>query len=80
MKTLLLGFSLLLTSFGNLAAEPAPVIKDYGYFYNVPSHVSDLSQAQFKIAFDVGDGAEKARRIIISTRSPVLLICMLPMV
>ena len=58
MKTLLTGFSLLLTSFGNLAAEPAPVIKDYGYFYNVPSHGSDLSQAQFKIAFDVGDGAE----------------------
>jgi len=59
MKTLLTGFSLLLTSFGNLAAEPAPVIKGYGYFYNVPSHVSDLSQAQFKIAFDVGEGAEK---------------------
>lgn len=59
MKTLLTGFSLLLTSFGNLAAEPAPVIKDYGYFYNVPEHKSDLSQAQFKIVFDVGEGAEK---------------------
>ena len=59
MKTLLTGFSLLLTSLSTLAAEPAPVIKDFGYFYNVPSHVSDLSQAQFKIAFDVGDGAEK---------------------
>jgi len=59
MKTSLLGLSLLLTSFSSLAAEPAPVIKDYGYFYNVPEHKSDLSQAQFKIAFDVGDGAEK---------------------
>lgn len=34
-------------------------INNYGYFYNVPEHKSDLSQAQFKIAFDVGDGAEK---------------------
>ena len=59
MKTSLLGLSLLLTSFSSLAAEPAPVIKDYGYFYNVHEHKSDLSQAQFKIAFDVGDGAEK---------------------
>lgn len=59
MKTLLTGFSLLLTSISTLAAEPAPVIKDFGYFYNVPAHVSDLNQAQFKIAFDVGDGAEK---------------------
>ncbi|MDQ9090426.1 DsrE family protein [Pseudoalteromonas haloplanktis] len=59
MKTLLTGLSLLLTSLTCLADEPAPVIKDYGYFYNVPAHVSDLSQAQFKIAFDVGDGAEK---------------------
>ena len=59
MKTSLLGLSLLLTSFSSLAAEPAPVIKDYGYFYNVPEHVSDLNQAQFKVAFDVGKGAEK---------------------
>ncbi|CAM3762898.1 MULTISPECIES: DsrE family protein [Pseudoalteromonas] len=59
MKTLLTGLSLLLTSLTCLADEPAPVIKDYGYFYNVPAHVSDLSQAQFKIAFDVGDGAAK---------------------
>ncbi|TMP76017.1 DsrE family protein [Pseudoalteromonas sp. S1608] len=59
MKTSLLGLSLLLTSFSSLAAEPAPVIKDFGYFYNVHEHKSDLSQAQFKIAFDVGDGAEK---------------------
>ena len=59
MKTLLIGSSLLLASFSTLAADPAPVIKDYGYFYNVPEHVSDLSQAQFKIAFDVGEGAEK---------------------
>ena len=59
MKTLLTGFSLLLTSFSSLAVDPAPVIKDFGYFYNVPAHVSDLNQAQFKIAFDVGDGAEK---------------------
>ncbi|MCQ8878713.1 DsrE family protein [Pseudoalteromonas shioyasakiensis] len=59
MKMLLTGFSLLLTSLTCLADEPAPVIKDYGYFYNVPAYVSDLSQAQFKIAFDVGDGAEK---------------------
>ena len=58
MKTSLIGSSLLLASFGTLAAEPAPVIKDYGYFYNVPEHKSDLSQAQFKIAFDVGDGAK----------------------
>ncbi len=41
MKTSLLGLSLLLTSFSSLAAEP--VIKDFGYFYNVPEHVSDLS-------------------------------------
>ncbi|MGO2128198.1 MAG: DsrE family protein [Pseudoalteromonas prydzensis] len=59
MKTLLLGFSLLITSLTTIAAEPAPVIKDFGYFHNVAKHVSDLSQAQFKIAFDVGDGAEK---------------------
>ncbi len=59
MKTLLIGSSLLLASFSTLAAEPAPVIKDYGYFYNVPEHVSDLNQAQLKIVFDVGKGAEK---------------------
>lgn len=45
MKTLLIGSSLLLAGFGTLAAEPAPVVKDYGYFYNVPEHKSDLSQA-----------------------------------
>ncbi|MFK3861495.1 DsrE family protein [Pseudoalteromonas rhizosphaerae] len=59
MKTSLLGFGLLATSLTTIAAEPTPVINDFGYFYNVPAHVSDLSQAQFKIAFDVGDGAEK---------------------
>lgn len=48
MKTSLIGSSLLLASFGTLAAEPMPVIKDYDYFYNVPEHKSDLSQAQFK--------------------------------
>ncbi|WP_213608482.1 hypothetical protein [Pseudoalteromonas sp.] len=45
MKTLLIGSSLLLAGFGTLAAEPAPVVKDYGYFYNVPEHKFDLSQA-----------------------------------
>ena len=59
MKALLTGFSLLLTSISTLAADHAPVIKDFGYFYNVPAHVLDLNQEKFKIAFDVGDGAEK---------------------
>ena len=48
MKTLLIGSSLLLASFGTLAAEPTPVIKDYDYFYNVLEHKSDLSQAPLK--------------------------------
>lgn len=62
MKTLLMGFSLLLTSLAVSAQEPEPVIKDFGFFYNVPEHTSDLKQMQFKIAFDVGEGAEKGQQ------------------
>ena len=66
MKTSLLGLSLLLTSFSSLAAEPAPVMKDFGYFYNVPEHKSDLSKAQFKVAFDVEQCADIILNIVSS--------------
>lgn len=58
MKTSFIGLTLVLTCLTAFADEPRPVIKDYGYFYNVPAHATIDKETHFKIAFDVGDGAD----------------------
>lgn len=55
-------YLLLLLLISPLSQADEYPINGFGYFYNVPNHVSDLSQAKFKIAFDVGDGAKKGEQ------------------
>jgi intracellular sulfur oxidation DsrE/DsrF family protein len=57
MKSSIFALTLLFGSFTLLADEPAPVIKDFGYFYDVPGKAPIAKDIQFKIAFDVAEGA-----------------------
>ena len=57
MRVSILTLSLLLSSFAVLANEPSPVIKDFGYFYDVPGKAPIAKNTQFKIAFDVAKSA-----------------------
>ncbi|MGO3645461.1 MAG: DsrE family protein, partial [Pseudoalteromonas sp.] len=62
MKSLFLAVALTLVSFIATAEQSEPIIKDFGRFYEVPNHAPIDKQTKFKVAFDVGGGAEKGAK------------------
>lgn len=62
MKSFILGIGLMFVSLPVFANDLEPAIKDFGFFYNVPSHAPITQNTHFKIAFDVGKGAQKGEQ------------------